>query len=376
MNAWRRASCIVTGMEIGVFIPIGSNGWLISTTSPQYKPSFELNKQTTLNAERYGLDFVLSMIKLRGFGGKSEFWDHNLDSFTLMAGLAAVTSRIRLYATVPTLAVPPAIAARMCSTIDSISGGRFGLNVITGWQRPEYSQMGLWPGDEYFSNRYRYATEYVRVLRDLWETGVCDLKGEFFTMNDCRLSPRPKADMKIICAGQSDAGLEFTAKHADYNFCFAKGINTPLACADTVARTQSYAEQSGRKVASYALTMVITGETDAEAEAKWELYKEGADLEALAWLVEQATADKNPTGDSNVRHAIDPKSMVNINIGLLLGSHAKVARLLDEMATIPGLAGVLLTFDEFISGTEIFGERIQPLMQCRKHVPPPAKAAA
>jgi pyrimidine oxygenase len=363
-------------MEIGVFIPIGSNGWLISTTSPQYKPSFELNRRVTLNAERYGLDFVLSMIKLRGFGGKSEFWDHNLDSFTLMAGLAAVTSRIRLYATVPTLAVPPAIAARMASTIDSISNGRFGLNVITGWQRPEYSQMGLWPGDEYFGHRYRYAAEYVQILRDLWERGASDLKGDFFTMNDCKLSPRPKADMKIICAGQSDAGLEFTAKYADYNFCFAKGINTPLACTDTVARMQSYAAGTGRKVASYALTMVITGETDAEAEAKWQLYREGADLEALAWLVEQATADKNPAGDSNVRHAIDPKSMVNINIGLLLGSHAKVARMLDEMATIPGLAGVLLTFDEFISGTEIFGERIQPLMQCRRHVAPLARSAA
>ena len=113
-------------MEIGVFIPIGSNGWLISTTSPQYKPSFALNRQVTLNAERYGLDFVLSMIKLRGFGGKSEFWDHNLDSFTLMAGLAAITSRIRLYATVPTLAVPPAIAARMSATIDSSPTGGLG----------------------------------------------------------------------------------------------------------------------------------------------------------------------------------------------------------------------------------------------------------
>ena len=46
-------------MEIGVFIPIGSNGWLVSTTSPQYRPSFELNRQVTLNAERYGFDFVL-----------------------------------------------------------------------------------------------------------------------------------------------------------------------------------------------------------------------------------------------------------------------------------------------------------------------------
>jgi pyrimidine oxygenase len=361
-------------MEIGVFIPIGSNGWLISTTSPQYKPSFALNRQVTLNAERYGLDFVLSMIKLRGFGGKSEFWDHNLDSFTLMAGLAAVTSRIRLYATVPTLAVPPAIAARMASTIDSISNGRFGLNVITGWQRPEYAQMGLWPGDAYFGHRYRYAAEYVRVLRELWEKGVCDLKGEFFTMNDCRLSPRPKADMKIICAGQSDAGLAFTARHADYNFCFGKGINTPIACSDTVARMQAYADQTGRKVASYALFMIITGETDAEAEAKWELYKQGADLEALAWMVEQATADKNP--NSSVHHAIDAKAMVNINMGLLLGSHATVARLLDEVATIEGLAGVLLTFDEFISGTEIFGEHIQPLMQCRRHIAAAAKEAA
>src|SRR3979409_470746 len=169
-------------MEIGVFIPIGSNGWLISTTSPQYKPSFALNRQVTLNTERYGLDFVLSMIKLRGFGGKSEFWDHNLDSFTLMAGLAAITSRIRLYATVPTLAVPPAIAARMGSTIDSISHSRFGLNVITGWQRPEYSQMGLWPADAYFGLRYDCAAEYVRILRELWTDGVSNFKGEFFKM--------------------------------------------------------------------------------------------------------------------------------------------------------------------------------------------------
>ncbi len=49
--------------------------------------------------------------------------------------------------------MPPAICARMCSTIDSISNGRFGLNVITGWQIPEYSQMGLWPGDDYFGHR-------------------------------------------------------------------------------------------------------------------------------------------------------------------------------------------------------------------------------
>jgi pyrimidine oxygenase len=355
-------------MEIGVFIPIGSNGWIVSTTSPQYKPSFELNKRTTLNAERYGLDFVLSMIKLRGFGGKSEFWDHNLESFTLMAGLAAVTSKIKLYATVPTLAIPPAIAARMCSTIDSISGGRFGLNVITGWQRPEYSQMGIWPGDEYFGRRYDFAAEYVQVLRELWATGTSNFKGEFFKMEDCKLSPRPKADMKLICAGQSDAGMAFTAKYADYNFCFGMGFNTPTACAPTVQRMQAMAAKTGRKVGNYGLFMVIMGETDAEALAKWELYKDGADLEALKWLTTQGTADTKSGADTNVKHMIDPKSAVNLNIGLIVGSHATVARLLDEVATIPGLAGVMLTFDEFITGTEIFGSRVQPLMKSRRHI--------
>ena len=55
-------------MELGVFIPIGNNGWLISTTSPQYKPSFDLNREVVEKAERFGFDFALSMIKLHGFG--------------------------------------------------------------------------------------------------------------------------------------------------------------------------------------------------------------------------------------------------------------------------------------------------------------------
>src|SRR6202048_2122592 len=141
-------------MDIGVFIPIGNNGWLISTTSPQYKPTFELNKEIVQSAESYGLDFALSMIKLRGFGGASEFWDYNLESFTLMAGLAAVTSKIKLFASTAVLTLPPAIVARMATTIDSISGGRFGINIVSGWAKMEYVQMGLWPGEVHFAKRY------------------------------------------------------------------------------------------------------------------------------------------------------------------------------------------------------------------------------
>src|ERR1700761_5131646 len=96
-------------MRVGVFIPIGSRGWLISTTSPEGIPSFERNKRVVQLAEQYGLDFALSMIKLGGFGGPSGYWDANLESFTLMAGIASVTSRIQLFASVAVLTMPPAL---------------------------------------------------------------------------------------------------------------------------------------------------------------------------------------------------------------------------------------------------------------------------
>ncbi len=355
-------------MKIGVFIPIGNNGWLISSTAPQYQPTFELNKTIVQRAEHYQFDFALSMIKLRGFGGKTEFWEHNMESFTLMAGLAAVTSKIKLYATAATLVMPPAIVARMAATIDSISDGRFGVNVVTGWQKPEYEQMGMWPGDEYFSRRYDYLTEYVNILRDLWGTGHSNRQGEFFQMDDCRVSPRPQAEMKVICAGQSDAGMAFSAKYADYNFCFGKGVNTPTAFATTAVRMKSAADAEGRHVASYVLFMVIADASDEAAREKWERYKHGADTEALAWLTDQSSKDQTSGADTNVRQMADPTSAVNINMGTLVGSYANVANMLDQIATVPGTEGVLLTFDDFISGIENFGQYIQPLMMTRQHL--------
>jgi len=353
-------------MDIGVFIPIGNNGWLISTTAPQYMPTFELNRQVVQRAEHYGFDFALSMIKLRGFGGKSEFWDHNLESFTLMAGLAAVTRRIQLYASVAVLTIPPAIVARMTSTIDSISGGRFGINIVSGWGEAEYSQMGLWPGDAHFTKRYDYSSEYVTVMRELWETGTSNFKGEYFRMEDCKLSPRPQAHVKIVCAGQSPRGIQFGAEHGDFNFVAGKGINTPTAHAPTNQAMAEAAARTGRDVGNYILLMVIADETDEAAMARWTLYNDGADIDAMAWLADQANADTNAAATSTARQMAAPTGAVNFNMGTLVGSYASVARMLDECATVPATKGIMLVFDDFLIGMEQFGQRIQPLMKSRQ----------
>jgi len=351
-------------MQVGVFLPINNNGWLISENAPQYLPSFELNKRIALSAERHGLDFLLSMIKLRGFGGKTQFWEYGLESFTLMSGIAAVTDRIKVYATCPTLIIPPAFAARMCNTIDSISHGRFGLNLITGWQPPEYTQMGLWPGDEHFRNRYQVLDEYARILRELWETGRSDFQGRFYRMDDCLVRPQPEGEMKIICAGSSDAGLAFSAKWADYAFCLGKGVNTPTAFAFNNERLAKFTAQTGRDVSIFVLVMIIAAESDEAAMARWQHINAGIDLDAIAWLTDQGAKDTvNP--DTNVRQLAAPEGAVNINMGTLVGSYASIARMLDEMAAVPNTGGVLLTFDDFVQGVEDFGTRIQPLMKSR-----------
>ena len=354
-------------MQLGVFIPIGNNGWLISTTSPQYMPSFALNRTIVEKAERFGFDFALSMIKLHGFGGPSQFWDHNLESFTLMAGLAAVTSRIQLFATCAVLTLPPPIAARMAVTIDSIAPGRFGMNIISGWQRAEYAQMGLWPGPEHYRRRYEYCAEYVTIMKELWATGRSDFKGTFFQMDDCRCSPLPSRPIPIICAAQSDAGTRYAARHADYNFCNSFGVNKPTASADSVARLVAATQETGRDCGALLLTMIIADETDEAAMAKWNHYVAGTDHEALAWRDAQAKDDPStdPYAQPNKRK-IEGGERLPTNQGVLVGSYVSIAAMLDQVAAVPGVRGVMMTFDDFVIGMEQFGTRILPLMKCRQ----------
>jgi pyrimidine oxygenase len=351
-------------MDVGVFLPIGNNGWLISSTSPQYMPTFELNRAVTLAAEKYGFEFALSMIKLRGFGGPSEYWDHNLESFTLMAGLASITTRIKLFASAAVLTIPPAVLARMAVTIDAIAPGRFGVNIVSGWQKAEYEQMGIWPGEVHFARRYDYCAEYVQVMRDVWASGVSNHQGDFFKMTDCRVSPRPAQGIEIIAAGQSNRGMQFASEYADFNFISAGGINDVTQVRPHTERLLAANAAAGRECRAMLLLMIIADETDEAAMAKWDHYVAGTDIEALNWRDSQAAADVKAEAHSTVGRMIR-SDRVPTNLMRLIGSYATVARQLDELAAIPGLRGVMVTFDDYLIGMEQFGTRIQPLMACR-----------
>ena len=142
-------------IELGVFLPVSNNGFIVSTAAPQYPPSYAMIKTMTLLAEDLGFSFVLSPVKYRGCAGPTEQWDYVLESFEVMAALAEATNRLRLYGSVALPTVHPAITARRGATMDHISQGRFGINLVSGWQKAEYAQMGLWPGDGHYQRRYQ-----------------------------------------------------------------------------------------------------------------------------------------------------------------------------------------------------------------------------
>jgi pyrimidine oxygenase len=158
------------------------------------------------------------------------------------------------------------------------------------------------------------------------------------------------------------------ARYADYNFCIGKGINTPRALAGMVAEVKAAALGFGRRVEALAVFVVIAEETDEAAFAKWEHYKAGADLEALDWLASQTAADTRSGSDTNVRQYVMPETAVSHGFGMLIGSFASVADMLDELDDVEGLGGVMLVFDDFVEGVEAFGRYIQPRMRSRRHI--------
>jgi len=132
------------GKDLGVFMPMANGGWIISTNTPTLDGSYAYNRKVAELAEQHGLDFIMAMAKWRGYGGVTEHWRYSLESQMLMASLATVTSRVKVWATVHTLLQNPAVTAKMITTLDHISQGRAGLNVVTGSYKDEFAQMGAW----------------------------------------------------------------------------------------------------------------------------------------------------------------------------------------------------------------------------------------
>jgi pyrimidine oxygenase len=350
-------------LELGVFLPIGNNGFLMSKTAPQYRPSFEMNKQIAILAENLGFDYIFSMSKWRGFGGATHFWDETLESVSLMTGLAAVTSRIGIIATIQPVLFPPVVAAKMAATIDDLSNGRFGINIVTGSFLDEYEQMGILPPD-YGPNRYRYAEEWLQVVKRLWTEESVTFDGEWFHLKDCRCGPKPvqKPYPFIICAGTSEEGFRFTGKEGNYSFI--GGINVQQT-KQFSQRVKQVANDHGRQIKTATTLLPILDETDVAAQKQWKYIQDGADTEALVNLAGYFSKQ----GRESAKHRIQKMERdVSFAGRMIPGSPATLANIIEELVIEGGIDSIQLLFPDYIKGLKTFHAEVMPLLQRRELV--------
>jgi len=341
-----------TKKDFGVFLPVANGGWIVSKTAPPLDGLWKQNLAAAITADEVGLDFVMSMGKWRGFGGETNHWGVSMESITMMAGIAQATKRVKIWATVHTLLHNPAVTAKMITTLDHISGGRAGLNIVAGAFKDEFGQMGAWDSRLDHDDRYALAEEWTTIVKRLWSEPSVDFDGRFFHMKDCVSDPKPLSRPRpdLICAGMSDRGFQFSVRESDAVFI---GGRTPDERRDASRRAKAVADQLGTTIKTYAMCTLIHADTDAAAEALVRHYAGGADMGAIIsmlknWGVppDKLTAAAQAQGPFMTQTAV--------------GSPATCAEQVAEFIDYCELDGLMLIFPEYVEGLKMFGAEILP----------------
>ncbi|MCU1406793.1 MAG: dmoA 2 [Glaciihabitans sp.] len=219
----------------------------------------------------------------------------NNDPLLVIPAMAAVTSHLGFVSTFSTTYEPPFAFARRASTIDHLTKGRFGWNIVTSYLPNAARNFGL--ADELdHAQRYDRAHEYLDVLYKLWEGSWDDSavqrdvsggtytdpsrvrainhSGEYFTVAGPHLSePSPQRTPVLFQAGSSATGRDFAAKHAEV--VFVGGASIP-DFARSIADIHQRADDFGRgpgAVRTLGSAVLIPGRTRADAQRKAEEYE-------------------------------------------------------------------------------------------------------
>ena len=136
-------------LMLGLFLPLQSGAWSPSTAPRGTTWTFDYNAKCTRMAEAFGFDLVFGLAQWMGkggYGGEMAYREKSTDPLMITAGLAAITQRILLVSTVHILyGWHPLHLAKLGATIDNMSNGRWGLNVVTGYKPSEFKMFGLEP---------------------------------------------------------------------------------------------------------------------------------------------------------------------------------------------------------------------------------------
>jgi dimethylsulfone monooxygenase len=275
--------------KLGLFNANCDGGFAVSTAPERWAAEWDDIVAVSKLADEAGLDFILPVAKWRGLGGEADNLGRSYETLTHSAALGAITKRIGLFATVHVSVVTPAFAAKAIATIDHVTHGRAGLNIVCGWNQDEFDVHGVTIDAEH---RYDQGLEWFKVYAKLLDGGPpFDWDGTYYHhLRGLTTSPltvqRPRPP--IMSAGFSYRGRDFAAQAADLLFTTVSSLNRAPAIVKSV---HDYAARYGRKIDVYTSAQIVCRKTRQEAEDFYRYFaKDKADLASLDHMRKQKQA--------------------------------------------------------------------------------------
>lgn len=344
--------------KLGVFSMNADGGLALTTVPERWRAGWPENRAAALIADEGGLDFLLPIARWRGFGGVTRAREWSFETFTWAAALAAVTRRIALFMTVHVPLVHPLQAAKALATVDHVSNGRAGLNIVCGWNPDEFAMFG----QTIDTRGYDRAREWLTIIERAYaEDTPFDLEGEYYRLKGVvsrpasLQSPRP-VTMNAAFGGP---GRDFAAGRCDFLFSTFSDIADGRRHVEDI---RARAAAVGRDVGVYTVCHVVCRETQAEAEAYYARY---ADTDADHGAVDEHMAKKK---DFSASH--DPAAYERYRKRFAggAGTYPLVGtpeRIVDDLVRIAaeGYAGAALSFVNYETELPFFIDRVLPLLR-------------
>jgi dimethylsulfone monooxygenase len=199
--------------------------------------------------------------------------------------LMAHTKRLNVFGTVLAPLIHPVLAAKQCVTVDLIGNGRFGLNIVCGWNQDEFEMFGM-PQLEH-DERYVFGQEWWEVVAGIWQASdPFDYKGKYFRLKGVGGHPKPwnRTRPLIMNAGSSTAGRAFAARNCD--IMFTALIDHERAKKSVVSIKENAKQEYGRDISLYTSVHIVCRPSRKEAEEYYRQYAiENADNEAVSHLM-------------------------------------------------------------------------------------------
>ena len=211
-------------LRFAYWVPNVSGGLVTSTIEQRTDWSYEYNRDLARIAERSGFEYALSQVRYTASYGAE--YQHESTSFSLALLLA--TERLKLIAAIHPGLWHPGVLAKWVATADIISGGRVAVNVVSGWFKDEFRQLGE-PWLEH-DERYRRTAEFITALKRIWTSESAELAGDFYRIHDFNLKPKPlswsgRPHPEIFQGGNSSAALRNGGQLSDWYFSNGKDFD-------------------------------------------------------------------------------------------------------------------------------------------------------